>query len=270
MLSDLLEIVEQLKSSGSSLDIIPPFLFKQIFTDVAPYLLIIINRSLESGIMPDCLKHAVVYPLLKKQNLDSSVLTNFRPISNLPFISKILEKIVFSQLQSFLADNVMFETFQSGFRKCHSTETALLKVLNYILISCDSGDFAVLVLLDLTAAFDTVDHAILIDRLEHCIGLRGIALDWFKSYFANRSFSVKMGEHYSRNAFLPCGVPQGSILAPLLFSLYMLPLGSIFRKHGLSFHCYADDTQVYLPVKRNAVGFESLMACLADVKAWLS
>ncbi len=139
--------------------------------------------------------------------------------------------------------------------------------LNDILISCDSGDFVVLVLLDLTAAFGTVDHAVLIDRLEHCVGLRGVALDWFKSYFANRSFSVKIGEHYSSNAFLPCGVPQGSILAPLLFSLYLLPL---FRKHGLSFHCYADDTQVYLPVKRNSVGFESLMACLAAVKAWLS
>ncbi len=159
----------------------------------------------------------------------------------------------------------MFETFQSGFRKCHSTETAVLKVLNDILMSCDSGDFAILVLLDLTAAFDTVDHAVLIDWLEHCIGLRSVALDWFKSYFANRSFSVKMGEHYSSNA---CGVPQGSILAPLLFSLYMLPLVSIFRKHGLSFHFYADDTQVYLPVKLNSLGFESLMACLADVKAF--
>ncbi len=79
-----------------------------------------------------------------------------------------------------------------------------------------------------------------------------------------------MGEHYSRNASLTCGVPQGSILAPLLVFLYMLPLGSILRKHGLSFHCYADDTQVYLPVKWNYVGFESLMTCLADVKAWLS
>ncbi len=134
---------------------------------------------------------------------------------------------MFSQLQSFLAENSMFETFQSGFRKCHSTETALLKVLNDILISCDSVDFAVLVLLDLTAAFDTVDHAILIDRLEHCIGLRGIVLYWFKSYLANRSFSVKMGEHYSRNASLTCRVPQGSILSPLLFPLYMLPLGLI-------------------------------------------
>ncbi len=130
---------------------------------------------------------------------------------------------MFSQLQSFLADNSMFETFQSGFRKCHSTETALLKVLNDILISCDSGDFTVLVLLDLTAAFDTVDHAVLIDRLEHCVGLSGVALDWFKLYFANRSFSVKMGEHYSSNAFSPYGIPQGSILAPLLFSSLYAP-----------------------------------------------
>ncbi len=125
-------------------------------------------------------------------------------------------------------------------------------------------------LLDLTAAFDTVDHAVLINRLERCAGIAGSALEWFKSYLTNRTFSVKMWDLTSSNTVLTCGVPQGSILAPILFSLYMLPLGSIFRKYGLSFHCYADDTQVYLPIKQNSDGLDALWACLADVKAWLS
>ncbi len=132
-----------------------------------------INRCLETGIVPDLLKHATVHSLLKKQNLDPTVLANFRPISILSFISKIWEKIVLQQLQGFLDDNMIFEIFQSGFKKNHSTETALLKVLNYILVTCDSGNYAVLVLLDLNTAFNMVDHKVLIARLEQCAGIKG-------------------------------------------------------------------------------------------------
>lgn len=184
--------------------------------------------------------------------------------------AKILEKTVLEQLQTFLADNMIFEVFQSGFRKYHSTETALLKVFNDTLLTCDSGNYAVHVLLDLTAAFDAVDHAFLIAWLEHYAGITGSALEWFKSYLTNRTFSVKIGEHTSSKAVLTCGVPQGSILARILFSLYMLLLGYIFRKYGLSFDSYADDTQIYLAIKQKSDGLDALLACLTDVKAWLA
>lgn len=126
------------------------------------------------------------------------------------------------QLQSHLELNSVFEEFQSGFRKYHSTESALLKVFNDILLSVDSGDSVILLLLDLSAAFDTVDHNILISRLEQCVGIEGCTLDWFKSHLNARTFSVCLDRFSSSVSVLDYGVPQGSILAPALFSLYML------------------------------------------------
>ena len=209
-------------------------------------------------------------PLLKKANLDPSVLGNFRPISVLPFLSKVLEKSVAIQLQAYLDLNRIGEKFQSGFKRFHSTETALLKVFNDLLLAADSGNSAILVLLDLSAAFDTVDHGILLSRLEHCVGVTGTALKWFDSYLTGRSFSVSLGEFSSSAAPLTCGVPQGSILGPLIFSLYMLPLGSIFRRHHIPFHCFADDVQVYMPIRvANRESLQPLLDCLADIKVWM-
>ncbi len=155
-----------------------------------------------------------------------------------------MEKVVFTQLHSFLESNSLYETFQSGFRKLHSTESALLKVTNDIMLATDNGSAVALVLLDLSSAFDIVDHTILISQLENLVGIQDTVLKWFQSFLNNRKFSVCIGNHTSSAAHLSCGVPQGSILAPILFSLYLLPLGSIFLKYGVSFHLYADDTQL--------------------------
>lgn len=161
------DTVSHMKPSGSPTDAIPPRLFKEVLATIGPHVLEIIDSSLSSGTVPGDFKHAVVRPLLKKAGLDPTHCSSFRPISNLPFLSKILEKVVYNQLLPFLEDNSITELFQSGFKALHSTESALLKVSNDILLSIDSGKFVVLVLLDLSAAFDTVDHSILISRLQH-------------------------------------------------------------------------------------------------------
>ena len=162
------------------------------------------------------------------------------------------------------------EKFQSGFRSRHSTESALLTVFNDLILTVDSGCAAIMVTLDLTAAFDTVDHRTLLSRLEQYAGIKGAALTLLQSYLTDRSFSVNLGDFSSSLTSLTCGVPQGSILGPLLFSLYMLPLGSILRKHNMSFHCYADDVQIYVPLQMNCKdSVQSLLACITDIKTWM-
>ena len=177
-----------------------------------------------------------------------------------------MEKVVYLQLSTFLNDKCITEIFQSGFKSAHSTETALLRVFNDIFLTSDSGDTVALLLLDLTAAFDTVDHQILLSRLENCVGIKGLALAWIRSYLEGRSFSVQVGDAVSSTAPLSCGVPQGSVLGPLLFSMYLLPLGSILRSHNVSFHFYADDCQIYVPLSRSI----TLLECLNEVKAWMA
>ncbi len=113
----------------------------------------------------------------------------------------------------------------------HSTETALINVANDLLLAADAGFYSVLILLDLSSAFDTVDHNVLINRLKTYVGIRDVALDWFISYLSNRSFSITFGDASSSRAPLFCGVPQGSVFGPLLFTIYMLPLSQIMRSY---------------------------------------
>ncbi len=138
-------------------------------------------------------------------------------------------------------------------------------------LAADAGSPSLLILLDLTAAFDTVDHNILLYHLRHTISLSDTVYNWFSSYLTGRMEYVALGEAKSVTHNVTCGVPQGSVLGPILFILYMLPLGHVISRHGISFHCYADDTQLYLKTNSSAALSSSTMTtCLEEVEAWMS
>ena len=169
-------------------------------------------------------------------------LSNYRPISNLSFLSKIIEKCVSLQLVKFLEDNSLLSKFQSGYQKHHSCETATTRIHNDILVTIDKRSKVVLLLLDPSAAFDTVNHQRLLKKLQYFYGIKGVTLEWIRSYLQSRSFSVKVKDSCSPETVLEVGVPQGSILGPLLFILYTKDLENIANRHNCKIHLYADDT----------------------------
>jgi len=216
--SDVVAGIMKLPDKSSAADPLPVPLLKQVVTDIAPFLTELFNRSLAAGRFPSAFKEAFVTPVIKKPSLDAAEVSSYRPISNLSVISKLLERLVTKQLTDYLRSADLLPSLQSGFRPGHSTETAALRVLSDILGAVDSGDVAALVLLDLSAAFDTVDHAILYRRLQVSYGLGGPVLEWFRSYLSERSQYVRRGIHRSPKTLLTCGVPQGSVLGPILFN----------------------------------------------------
>ena len=269
------DIIHKSPTKHCALDPIPTWLLKKCEDQLAPVLTLITNTSLSCVEFSDELKQAFVTPLLKKAILDSEILKNYRPVSNLSFLSKLIERIVCVKLVDHLKANKLYEVFQSAYRQLHSTESALLRVQNDILQAIDTHGGAILVLLDLSAAFDTIDHTKLLHVLDTQFGVRGEVLQWFRSYLENRSQTVQIGSSFSTPKTLLYGVPQGSVLGPVLFTIYTTPLGRIIRKHGLTFHLYADDTQLYLAFRpsEEVSRFEAIQrleACVKDIKLWMT
>uniref|UniRef100_A0A9J7ZN32 Reverse transcriptase domain-containing protein n=1 Tax=Cyprinus carpio carpio TaxID=630221 RepID=A0A9J7ZN32_CYPCA len=269
---ELNKLITSSKPTAFLLDPVPTKLLKELLPVTEKPLLNIINSSLSLGHVPKPFKLAIIKPLIKKPQLDPSELANYRPISNLPFMSKNFRKSCVCSIVLLPAKKKdLYEEFQWGFRPHHSTETALVKITNDLLLASDQGCISLLVLLDLSAAFDTIDHDILIDRLQNYTGIQGQALRWFRSYLSDRYHFVYLNGESSHLSTVKYGVPQGSVLGPLLFSIYMLPLGNTIRKYGISFHCYADDTQLYISTRPDETSkLSKLTECVKNVKDWMT
>ena len=272
-LDEVTKLISSAKTKSCPLDPIPTHLVQQCSHELSPVFVSIFNGSLKEGAFPTYWKKALITPILKKKGLETSF-SNYRPVSNLQFISKVLEKVVAKQLCSYLVSHNLLEPHQSAYRPGFSVETALLKVKSDILHHLDNRRCVLLLLLDLSAAFDTVDHQILLQRLSSSFGISGTVLDWLGSYLTGRSQSVILNGVESNECLLPWGVPQGSVLGPLLFTCYTSSLGAIARKFNVSFHSYADDTQLYISFQpgdsvSETAAVSRLEVCVHEIRHWM-
>ena len=209
------------------LDPIPSRLLIKCLDSILPSITDLFNYSIASGIFAQCLKSALVTPILKKWCLDHNYLNNYRSVSNLCFIAKIVEKLVLSQVSSYLNSHNLYNTYQSAYRPGHSTETALMRVVNDLFLSLNKGNISVLALLDFSSAFDTIDRSILVHHLHTDFGFTVAVLQWFSTYLTDRTNNVSLSNNCS--AFAPdhSGVPHCSVLGPMLFPMYIKPLSAI-------------------------------------------
>ena len=203
---------------------------------VCTILVVLIHFSLFD--FPISCKSSIVIHLIKKPGFDQEMLKNYGPVSNLSFLSQVIEKVISIHILGHILDNNIVDSFQSAYRADHSCETALLRVYNDIVTTVGKGNGPFLVLLDLSVAFDTIYHDNLFYILKKYVEIGGSALRLIRSYFSDHTQRVQIDGIMSDFASLLCGVPEGSVLGPIKFCLYLLPLGAILRHHNIGYHIY--------------------------------
>ena len=266
---DLSRIIGKAKKTHCAVDPIPiaEVAGADNFSDLIDVLLTIVNTSISTCQYPESEKLAIINPILKS-GLDYQSLSSFRPVSNLSFLSKILEYVILEQLMDHLNKVHALPDNQSAYRQLYSTETAVCAVVSDLLDVMDEGKCAILVLLDLSAAFDTVVHELLLNDMK-TIGIEQVALQYLENYLRDRKYCVQIGNSFSSHESLTRGVPQGSVLGPILFCIYTIGLSNVLQEQGVKFKLFADDTQLYLSVSDINNTTEKLNSVLQSVKEWM-
>ena len=237
-------------------------LIKKIKNEISKSLALIINQCIQKGIFPHKLKLAKVIPIFKSG--DETLFNNYRPISILPSLSKIFERVIFNQIHDYFnTHNLYYNSNQYGFRKDHSTELAALEIIDRITQHLDKGATPINIYLDLSKAFDTLDHNILLHKLKH-YGIQDNALDLFRSYLTERQQYVDFNGTKSNREYITTGVPQGSILGPILFIIYINDIAKSSKQ--FNFITYADDTTLCCTLNQNV---NNINKELKNVTEWL-
>ena len=258
------KVISTFKNKASDLETVPVFIFKTLKDMLSPHIAHLFNKSLNTGVFPDCLKLAKIIPIFKAG--DTKLMKNYRPISMLPFLSKLFERLMYSRLVTFLEKYNILSNEQFGFRKNSSTSDAVVEFLDNAYRAMDDKNYLIAVFLDFSKTFDTVNHSILLQKLNH-LGIRGSFNKWFSSYLKNRKQYVSINNKCSSKTHITLGVPQGSILGPILFLLYINDMPN--SSDRLKFVHFADDTTVFASDKNVNRLIDTLNNELKNVDDWL-
>ena len=269
---EVLTIIREFGIKTSPEDPIPVSVLKSVIDVTIPGLVKLINKSFEEGSL-DGVKHSVITPLLKKPNLDSEVMKNYRPVSNLVFFSKLIERVALKRLDDHMLKNNLQNNHQYGYKKNHSTETMMLGMLDNVLDGFDNDCCTVVIFLDLSAAFDTIDIQKLLQILKAEIGLDGNVLKWFESFMSKRTQRVKILNSYSDELEIKHGTPQGSVLGPRIFEVYVRSQPKVFQVCKFGTNSFADDSNgsktFTISFQYNILKYD-VPNCLAKITKWMN